>query len=199
VKEGKQMKILKEGKCSTIVNFKCKNCDCEFQLDFMDQNDMEEYTVKDTYGNTRYLCPQCQWWCEENKNNKEGGIMEKFKRGDLIVCKKLYKNMDFYFNEPRVFSGYNIDGGLIVDDFYFFANPDWFELFDSVKEIKLAERKNVCLEACEGITTAALKEGVVKFSIEDSLKLNNLLSTLEIKKEKLTFHGFKVWEQTNGN
>jgi len=66
---------------------------------------------------------------------------------------------------------------------------------DTLENQELTERAEVCLKACEGITTEALKAGVVKFTIEEEFKEMNRRITQELKQEDYTFLGIKIWEK----
>jgi len=58
------MNIIKEGKYSTVKEYRCVNCDCEFKLDLGDIMDTSMYTKLDTHRKSHIVCPQCNHWID---------------------------------------------------------------------------------------------------------------------------------------
>jgi len=66
---------------------------------------------------------------------------------------------------------------------------------DTLENQELIKKAEVCVKACEGITTEALKAGIVKFTIDEAFKEMNRRITQELKQEDSTFLGIKIWEK----
>lgn len=64
-----------------------------------------------------------------------------------------------------------------------------------IELVKLEKRANVCLKACEGITTEALEAGIVEFAINEVDRIFTSKTGIQLQKKDKTFHGVKVWEK----
>jgi len=92
-------------------------------------------------------------------------IINKFKSGDMVICKKEYKDFPFYFDTPKEIKGYSILGMALVGEISNFITDEYFELakvnkfkvgdyiksvwFDGVKKIKViygADNQHLTLE-----------------------------------------------------
>jgi len=59
--------------------------------------------------------------------------MNKFKSGDMVVCKKEYKKDTFYFDTPKEIEGYSILGMALIGELESFMSEDYFELAPTPK------------------------------------------------------------------
>lgn len=89
------MKIIKEGK-KDIVKFKCQECGCEFELDFLNEEDMKKYSKFDvrTMSRTFYHCPKCDnedtYEIEETEEKREPTFLPYDKPDIEWIGKKVF-------------------------------------------------------------------------------------------------------------